>query len=170
MKVVNKLKKLKELWNRNRVLFVLATIVIVCFIIILIVTMKLFFGVSTSAYGDRLESISSSPVTDEQKNAITSKLKENDSVSDVEVHTQGKIIYIRITYKGVSLNRAKEIAVTAMDTIKEEYQKLYDVHFTLKQTGDENSETFTVMGAKNINGKEVIWNNNTTFTSEADEE
>ena len=57
-----------------------------------------------------------------------------------------------------------------MDTIKEEYQKLYDVHFTLKQTGDENSETFTVMGAKNINGKEVIWNNNTPFTSEADEE
>lgn len=160
------MKKIKELWNKNRVMFVLTTIIVVCFIIILAVVLQMFFGVSSSPYGDRLDNIQNKPFTDENSNAISTKVKENEGVSDVSVHSQGKIIYIRITYAGVTIDRAKEIAVTALEAISEEYQTLNDVHFTLVQEGTDTSDGFTIMGAKNINRTSVIWNNNTAFTED----
>ena len=79
---------------------------------------------------------------------------------------QGKIIYIRITFTGVTIDRAKEIAATALEAISEEYLALYDVHFTLVQEGSDTTDGFTIMGAKNINRTSVMWNNNTAFTEE----
>lgn len=160
------MKKIKELWNKNRVMFVLTTIVIVCFIIILVVVLQMFFGVSSSPYGDRLDNIQDMPFTDENSNAISTKIKESEGVSDVSVHSQGKIIYIRITFTGVTIDRAKEIAATALEAISEEYLALYDVHFTLVQEGSDTTDGFTIMGAKNINRTSVMWNNNTAFTEE----
>ena len=151
-------------------MFVLATIVIICFIIILIVVLQMFFGVSSSAYGDRLDNIQDMPFTDENSNAISAKIKESEGVSDVNVHSQGKIIYVRITFNGVTIDKAKEIAATALEAINEEYQALYDVHFTLVQEGTDTSDGFTIMGAKNINRTSVIWNNNTAFTEEDTDE
>ena len=70
------MKKIKELWNKNRVMFVLTTIVIVCFIIILVVVLQMFFGVSSSPYGDRLDNIQDMPFTDENSNADFENITE----------------------------------------------------------------------------------------------
>jgi len=160
------MKKIKDLWNNNRVMFVLATIVIICLVIICCVMINMFVGIHTSSYGDRLDNISDVPLKEEDKVSIENKLKENDVVSNVNIHTQGKIIYIRISFQNVSLERAKEIAGTTIENIKEEYQKLYDIHFTLTQTATETSPGFTIMGAKNINRTTIIWNNNTPIETE----
>lgn len=158
------MKKIKTLWNNNRVLFVLSTVVIVCFIVMAIVGLNLFFGVNNSSYGDRLNDISGVSLNEETQNNIINKLKENEVVDSASVHTQGKIIYIRIVYKNVSLERAKEIAATSLEVISEEYQKLYDIHYTLIQDQTETSAGFTIMGSRNINGSStIIWNNNTAF-------
>lgn len=158
------MKKIKSMWNNNRVLFVLTTVVIICFIVMAIVGINLFFGVNNSSYGDRLNDISGIDLNEEAQNSIISKLKENDVVDKVSIHTQGKIIYIRITFKNVSLERAKEIANTSLEVINEEYQKLFDIHYTIVQEQTETSAEFTIMGSKNINGNStIIWNNNTAF-------
>ncbi|HIR74143.1 TPA: hypothetical protein IAB95_01420 [Candidatus Ventrenecus avicola] len=162
------MKKIKELWNKNRVMFVLTTIVIVCFIIILVVVLQMFFGVSSSPYGDRLDNIQDMPFTDENINAISTKIQESEGVSEVEVHCQGKIIYIRITFNNVTIDKAKEIATTALEAISEEYQALYDVHFTIVQEESDTVDGFTLMGSKNINRTTVTWNNNTAFTVDED--
>lgn len=158
------MKKIKTLWNNNRVLFVLGAIVIICFIVMIVVGFNLFFGANNSPYGDRLNDISGISLNEEAQNKIINKLQENEVVDRVSVHTQGKIIYIRIVYKNVSLDRAKEIAGTALEVISEEHQKLYDIHFTLVQDQTETTAGFTIMGSKNINGNTtIIWNNNTAF-------
>ena len=105
------MKKIKKIWNNNRVLCVLALIVIVCLGIIFGVLTSYFFGGNTSSYGDRLDDIENLPYKDEDKESLISALKENESVSDVTVKTKGKIIYIRIVFNsGTSLDSAKEIA------------------------------------------------------------
>lgn len=159
------MKKIKELWFNNRVLFVLATIVIVCFIIMGVVVIKYFVGFNTSVYGDRLEDIADLPLKEEDKKVIEDKLKEQESVKEVNVHTAGKIIYIRIVFENVSLERAKEIAATTLEVINDEYKKHYDLHYTLVEESTETNAGFTIMGAKNIsNESTIIWNNNTPVT------
>ena len=49
------MKKLKNSWNQNRVLFVLTTILIVCLLLILSVVIDYFLGTSKDKYGDRLD-------------------------------------------------------------------------------------------------------------------
>lgn len=162
------MKKIKDMWNKNRVLFVLAAIVIICFIIMLVVCVKYFVGNGNSNYGDRLDSISDIPLKDEDKNAIIAKFQENETVTNVEVRTQGKIIYIRATFENVTMEKAKEIANGTLSVIPEEYLTNYDIHYTLISEGTENQEGFIVMGAKNIGESQlqIIWNNNTPITTE----
>ncbi len=155
------MKKLKEIWENNRILLVLGAIVLICFITMLIVCFNLFFGGTVSKYGDRLETIENLPLEEEDKNNIIAKLKENETVEDINIHTQGKIIYIRIKFKNVTLEKAKEIAGTTLEQIKEEYQKNYDIHYTIVSDATENTQGFTLMGAKNMNRSIIIWNNNT---------
>ena len=161
------MKKIKNLWMNNRVLFVLTTIVLVCFLVMGVVVIKYFVGVSTSEYGDRLEDIESLPLKDEDRTAIENKVKENENVTEVSVHTQGKIIYIRIVFTNTSLDRAKEIAATTLEVINDEYKAHYDIHYTLVQEATDTVEGYTIMGAKNIrNSSTIIWNNNTPVTKE----
>ena len=161
------MKKIKNWWDSNRVLFVLCVIVIICFLIMGFVVVKYFVGLNTSAYGDRLDNIADLPFTEEAQNNIINKLKESETVTDVTVHSQGKIIYIRITFTNTSLDRAKEIAATALEVISDEYKQHYDIHFTLYEAATEENAGFTIMGAKNItNESNIIWNNNTPVTEE----
>ena len=159
------MKKVKELWMNNRVMFVLATIVLVCFLIIGVVVIKYFIGFNTSEYGDRLEDIQNIPLKDEDKLAIENKLKEQEIVKEVNVHTQGKIIYIRIVFENSSLEKAKEVAATSLEVINDEYKKHYDLHYTLVQESTDTVAGFTIMGAKNIsNESTIIWNNNAAIS------
>jgi len=48
---VKKVKRIKKLWNENRILFVLFVILIVCFIAICGVVMSYFVGDKKSVYG-----------------------------------------------------------------------------------------------------------------------
>lgn len=160
------MKKIKNLWMNNRVLFVLVSIIILCFIVMGVVVTTYFIGFNTSEYGDRLEDIENLPLKEEDKNSIINKLKENENVTDLTVHTQGKIIYIRIVFTNTSLDRAKEIAGTTLEVISEEYKEHYDIHYTLVQEDSEATSGFTIMGSKNINSvsESIMWNNNTPVT------
>ncbi len=166
------MKKIKELWDRNRVLFVLATIVLVCLILMSVVIVRYFVGNGTSNYGDRLESIEKIPLEEADKEAIISKFKENESVSDVSIHSQGKIIYIRATFKNVTADRAKEIASSTLEVISDKYLNNYDIHYTLISDATESATGFIVMGAKNIGEaqKQIIWGSVTTKEIQSKEE
>lgn len=166
------MKKIKELWDRNRVLFVLATIVLVCLILMSVVIVRYFVGNGTNNYGDRLESIEKIPLEEADKEAIISKFKENESVSDVSIHSQGKIIYIRATFKNVTADRAKEIASSTLEVISDKYLNNYDIHYTLISDATESATGFIVMGAKNIGEaqKQIIWGSVTTKEIQSKEE
>lgn len=163
------MNKLKELWGKNKVLIVLGIILIICLITIICVGVSFFFGGSETVYGDRLEDIEDYPITDEFKSDYIASLLENEEIIDAALDIKGRIVYVNITFVGdTNLANAKSKAVTSLEKFSDELLSYYDINFILKCDATENSEGFTIMGAKNVAGSGVVWNNNTPV--ESDEE
>lgn len=161
------MNKIKKLWVENRVLFVLFIIVLVCILIMLGVMLKYFFGSSKSSYGDRLNGIKEVEVTDNMKNDFVSQMNEDELIENTTLKTRGRIIYITFTFKdGVSLVEAQSKALASLEKFEEKYLDYYDFNYTLKASATEDSEGFLIMGAKNVNGSGLVWNNNTEVVKE----
>lgn len=161
------MKKLKELWGNNKVLIVLGIILIICLIAIITVTFSFFLGGNKGVYGDRLNGIDKHPVTNNIKSEYKTSLESEKSVTKVSIDTKGKIIYIIINFASdTSLEDAKNLAASSIEKLNEDILSFYDIDFTLKCEKSENSEEFTILGAKNVAGSGLIWNNNTPLESE----
>ncbi len=161
------MKKLKDLWNQNRVLVVLFSIIIICAIVVIGVVITAFLGSSKSVYGDRLEGIEEVQLNDTIMSQFKDAYNEDELVSEVSIKSKGKIIYITMFFKeNVSLVEAQSKAFSSLEHFEENYLKFYDFHFTLKQNATDTNEGFLVMGAKNASGNGLVWNNNTEVTSE----
>ena len=156
------MKKIKNLWNENRVLFVLTIIVIVCFFVIVGVCFKYFFGSSKSSYGERLDGIKEVEITDEVKNKFLDSIKNDELISDVDFKVKGKIVYIILSFnENVTLVEAESKALASLMSFEQKYLDFYDFHYTLRGEKTETSEGFLIMGSKNVNGSGLVWNNNT---------
>ena len=156
------MKKIKKLWLENRILFVLFIITFVCACVILGVVLKYFFGATKSNYGERLDGIQNVLVSDSMKSEFVESLSQDEQVTDVAINVKGKIIYIYITFKeGTSLVEAQSKALASLQSFEESYLNFYDFHFTVKSQATEDNEGFLLMGARNVNGSGLVWNNNT---------
>ena len=161
------MKKLKELWGNNKLLIVLGIILIICLIAIITVTFSFFLGGNKGVYGDRLNGIDKHPVTNNIKSEYKTSLESEKSVTKVSIDTKGKIIYIIINFASdTSLEDAKNLAASSLEKLNEDILSFYDIDFTLKCEKSENSEGFTILGAKNVAGSGLIWKNNTPLESE----
>lgn len=120
------MNKLKKLWNENRIMLVLGIIVFLCFLVIAYIMFQYFFGVTTSNYGDRLESIQEVVYDEMAKSSLESSYQDEHLV-DFSVDVRGKIIYVRVKYDAtVALSDAQKKSVEAYQTIDEKYRNLYD--------------------------------------------
>lgn len=163
------MNKIKELWGKNKVLIVLGIILIVCLVTIICVGVSFFFGGSETVYGDRLDDIENYPISEEFKSDYIASLLENEEVSDVTIDIKGRIVYVNIVFVGdTNLANAKSKAVTSLEKFSDELLSYYDINLTLTSKATENSEGFTIMGAKNVAGSGVVWNNNTPVESDED--
>lgn len=160
------MNKLKKLWNENRIMLVLGIIVFLCFLVIAYIMFQYFFGVSTSNYGDRLESIQEVVYDEMAKSSLESSYQDEHLV-DFSVDVRGKIIYVRVKYDAtVALSDAQKKSVEAYQTIDEKYRNLYDYNVTISQDATEASTGYCLMGAKNVSSANFVWSNNTPVTTE----
>ena len=170
------LKLLKKNWRENRVLFVLTVILIICLIMITVVGVKYFFGSSKDKYGDRLEKSKKVGFSDKRANELAKKIAEDEQIEKCNVKLMGNTVYIDIKYvPGISLDDAKAKAEATLGEISEKEASVYDISYTLYQDkvepteGNEGSPGFTIMGARNVKGTGLKWNNNTPIPVEEEE-
>ena len=140
----------------NIILLVLIGILLVCFIAICVLFYKYFYaGTSETKYGDRLDGIEKYVLSSTLQEDIKGVYANNESIGDVIVNNQGKIIYINIAFaKSVKVADAQSLAIKALDVIGEENLTFYEVQFIL--TCEEN-ENFPLFGSKNANSLKVVW-------------
>lgn len=163
------MNKIKELWGKNKVLIVLGIILIICLVTIICVGVSFFFGGSDTVYGNRLDDIENYPISEEFKNDYIASLLEDEEINDVTIDIRGRIIYISIDFVGdTTLANAKSKAVTSLEKFSDDLLSYYDINLILTSEATENSEGFTIMGAKNVAGSGVVWNNNTPVESDED--
>ena len=121
-----------ELIKRHKGLAIVLGLTLILVIIMFAIFARMIFSSGDSEYGDRLKGIAS--VNKEDTNKLISGLEERDEIDDVSVRTQGKIIYITITYlDSVSKDKAKEIANNTYTYYSEEVIKDYDFEYFLTQ-------------------------------------
>lgn len=161
------MNKIKELWRKNKVLWVLLIILFMCFIAIMVVVFTFFFGGSKSAYGDRLDRMDEYPITDTFKSDYETGLESDTLITSASIKVLGRVVYIRLNFvTDTSLVEAQSKATASLEKFGADLLSYYDINFTLMCEASENSEGFTIMGAKNAGGNGVVWNNNTKVESE----
>lgn len=158
------MNKIKRIWQENKVLLVLAIILVVCIVVLVGVSLKFFYGSSESVYGNRLDTIKDNPIKEENLNSIKATLKENEKVDNVNITVKGKIVYINIKYiDDVKMSDGKKIAEGTIDSFSESELENYDIQYTISSKltkEDKDNKSYTLMGSRNSNGLgEIVWNN-----------
>ena len=155
------MKRIKKVWQENKVLLVLAIILIICLVIFGAVSMTYFYGTSDSVYGNRLDATKDVPIKDDLLKEIKETLKENEKVSDVTTNLKGIVLYINIKFvEKTKMDDAKNIAESSLDLFSEEELSTYDLEYTIISLSTDDVVGYTLMGAKNAGGSEsIVWNN-----------
>jgi len=160
---------MKNIWKDNRVLFVLIVILIVCFIAICSVVVSYFVGSHKSIYGDRL--VDKVVIKDKAKKEYIEELEKDELIKSVDFRVSIRTIYIDIDFADeATLVEAESKAAASLENIEEEILKYYDVNFILSKEKTKKDPGFVIMGAKNSNGTDISWNNNTVIEEETEEE
>ncbi len=152
------MNKLKKIWMENKVLLVLGIILLVCLFIIILVALTSFYGSSSDVYGNRLDVTKTTPLHDTILTEIKDKVKENESVKNVNNYIKGLVIHNTILFNdGTNINDAKKVAEEIVPLFTEEELKVYDIEITIKTEGESS---FVLKGARNASGSgTVVWGN-----------
>lgn len=156
------MNKIKKIWMENKVLLVLAIILIICVVIFASVAISYFYGSSGSVYGNRLDATKKVPLANSKLEKIKKDIETNEIVKSAKVNLKGKIVYIIINFKdNTKMEDSQKIAENVLESFTEEELKVYDLEFTISsESSDEKFTSYTLMGAKNSNGSETIsWSN-----------
>lgn len=102
---------------------------------------------SNNKYGDRLDGIENHKISSSTVNDIESTIKENQMVSEVEYHNEGRILNFIITVSSeMSVEDAKSLGNVILDKISDDDKEYYDIQ-VLIDTEDE-SENYPIAGYK----------------------
>lgn len=159
---------MKQFYKENRVFVILMAIVAICVILIIGVLLKyFFFGNSSSPYGDRLKDEKKYKLSEKEEKKIAADIENDETVKKASVRTSVRTIYVTIDFNPeITLVEAQSKAVTVLEKLNEGQLGYYDIEFILKKEATDSAEGFTIMGAKNVNGTNIVWNNNTPVTTE----
>ena len=149
----------KKSKSDSRVLWLLAIILLICFMIMGVLFIKYFYsGINKDKYGDRLSEISNYPLSKTLEEDIRSIYTSDKTIDSVEVNQKGRIIYVNIAFNtAVKVDTAKSLAIKSLDKIGEDNLTYYEVQFILTYTGEEENKNFPLFGSKNTNSTKVVW-------------
>lgn len=148
--------------KRHKGLAIVGGLTLILLIVMFTILSKILFSNGDSVYGQRLKGITKldKSITKE----IINTTKELENVEDIEIRTQGKIIYTTITFtEGTSLDKAKEIASETLTKYEEKITADYDFGYLLKENLEDNKETeevekgFVSAGTKHPDNDKISW-------------
>ena len=155
------MKKVKKIWNENKVLLVLAIILLLCAVIVTVVSITYFYGTSDNVYGNRLDIVKEVPLSSKLLEDVEKELEGNEVVKSVNVNQKGKIVYISIVFNDATdMDIAKKTALSVVELFNEDELNVYDLEFTINSSSTNDFTGYTLMGARNKNGSgSIVWNN-----------
>ena len=140
-------------------------ICLIIFIVLLLgclgVFLMLWFGGSGEVYGNRLEGIEKVPVSEGYLNDIEKALKENEKVTKVSSHIEGRLINFMITVNDdTSISSSKQLSKIIKDNFTESELKFYDIQVYILDSGANETSTYPIIGYKHKTTEDFVWSNN----------
>ena len=148
---------MKNFIKKHKKACIIGGILILLFLIFFIVVFiaPLF---SNNKYGDRLDGIEDNKVTKSMVNDVTDALSDNEGVTDVSYHNEGRILNFIVTISpDLSLDSAKTYANDVTDTLSKKIKNYYDIEVFF--TTEEESDIYPVIGYHHKGAKEFSWSN-----------
>ncbi len=150
---------MKKVIKENKVLFILAIVIIISLILIVIKVVSFFYNTKTDPYGDRLDGIENYPISENISEDI--KALYESGMEEVKVDVKGKIIYVTFDVSGgTSKVDARSMALKSLDVFSDEIKGFYDIHYTLTCKNCEENTIYPMMGSKHKGESQVVWTNN----------
>ena len=155
------MEKIKKVLEENRVLLVLAIILVICLVVFGIVAITFFYGSSDNVYGNRLDKTKEVPLNKKLLSDIESTLESNESVKETKATLKGKIVYVNIEFvDATKMDDAKKVAEEVITLFNEDELEVYDIQFTITSLSTADFKGYTLMGARNSSGNgTLVWNN-----------
>lgn len=153
---------MKRILSENKVLLVLAIIIIVSLIVIGVSMVMYFYtGNGKDEYGDRLQGIENVEISNDIDKNVAELYTDIAAFNEVVVNVKGKIIYINIDIKeNLSLVDAQSLAIKSLEAFSEEEKSFYDIQIIITaKTTEEESDIYPLMGYKNAKNSQVVWTN-----------
>ena len=146
-----------NLIRRHKNLALIGSLTLILIIILFFICARMLFSTGETQYGQRLNGLVK--IDKEITESIITETKENSSVEDIKIRTQGKIIYITITYKkGTKVDKAKEIATKTLEKYNDEIIGYYDFAYFIKENVKEGeTSSFVLAGTKHPNTEKISW-------------
>lgn len=111
---------------------------------------------SNNKYGDRLEGIEDHKISNSIINDIEDTLKENEQVTNVTYHNEGRILNFVITVNNdMKPEDAKTLGDTILDKIKDKDKEYYDIQILI-DTKEENA-SYPIAGYKHKTDKNFVY-------------
>lgn len=164
------MKGIKKFYQNNRVFVILMSIVLICIIVMAICLISYFYGSKdSSVYGERLDGIDEVKIEESRLSELETELDTSPLIDSSKIIVTGKIIYVKMNFVATApLVEAQGKALELLGKFSDEEKKFYDFHFTLEQKKNETGNGFIISGAKNVNGTNLVWNNNNEVTEKPD--
>lgn len=103
-------------------------------------------------YGTRLEGRKDVEISNDKKNKIKDKLKENK----VSIRVAGRIINVTIKVNAdTTLDSAKELGNKILEELSDKEKKYYDVQILIEN--DKNTNQFPIIGYKQHKKENISW-------------
>ncbi len=152
---------MKKVIQENKVLFVLAVILLISFVLIVVGLVSYFYGGDTDPYGNRLDGIEDYPISKNIDKDIMA-MYEDGGVLSVDVDVKGKIVYVIMDVKATTDKvTARSYATKALTKFSDEEKNFYDIHFTITcDTNTEENKIYPMMGSKSAKRSNISWTNN----------
>ena len=148
--------KIKEWIKKNKGLSIIILLALVLLIIMIIIFAQLLLGGSSNKYGNRLDGIEEVKIASDTYEGIKIELEDSGLVESSEIRLQGKIVYTTIVLKAdTSVEKAKELASSTLNSYEEDELSFYDFSFFLKWENEEEIKVIT--GNKHHNLDTITW-------------
>ena len=145
--------------RKNKFIIIAIGVFLILVILAFQIVTMFFPKDGTALYGDRLDGIENVELTKTKLTKIEDVLKENEIVKKASVSVQGKIVEVIITVQDdTSVDSAKELNTTVLNSLEEDEKKFYDIQIFVKK--DTDATDFPIIGYKHHARDNFSWTKN----------
>ena len=145
--------------RKNKFIIIAIGVFLILVILAFQIVTMFFPKDGTALYGDRLDGIENVELTKTKLTKIEDALKENGIVKKASVSVQGKIVEVIITVQDdTSVDSAKELNTTVLNSLEEDEKKFYDIQIFVKK--DTDATDFPIIGYKHHTRDNFSWTKN----------